>query len=190
MADFIDYMQFLTTAENLGALESQIVRSVGSASVALDQLPAAARESRSDAESAWSSLDKPTWVQLASQGGIGSLARAGKAYHIQVEHDRQTWALAVNLEAQNVVLAFLAQPGAPRLATVQYADTQVYDPLGNDVELAQIAEYFGVGRKALEDTFVPDGGQAFSALIGAPYEQMEDLTRSAPERGQVVFPFE
>jgi len=187
MSEFTDYMALHTAAESLGALEAAIVQSVGAAEVPLELLPLGEGAGQTAATAAWGAVEKPLWVLLGSDALVEDLARAGRAFHLMVEDDLSTWALAVHFADFTTVLAFPRDPEAARVATVQYLETQVYDTQANDVEMAQIAEYFGVDPDALSETFVPDGGQAFSALIGAPYEQMVNLSTPGLDHGQVVF---
>lgn len=188
MSEFTDYMLLQTEAESLGALQGQIERSVGAAELPLMILGAAA-SNKAEAEAAWAALEKPVWVMVGTEADITRLSRAGPALHLTVEEDFQSWAVATYVQRHSLVLAILRQPDMYRQATVQYGATQVYDATTNATDLALLAEHFNVNRRALVKTFVPDGGQAFSALLGAPYQQMADYTIPDDAPGAVVFPF-
>ncbi|QDC08795.1 hypothetical protein FHY55_05885 [Oceanicola sp. D3] len=185
MSEFTDYMQLQTSAETLSALEAQIVQSVGSASLPLYELSGDAGEDRELAEAVWAGLAKPHWIMIGTDGTLEQLAQAGPAYHHLVEEDFATWSVTTYLDGEILSLAFLADPASYREATLRYAATQVYDPAQHGEELARLARYFGVDSAALHSTFLPDGGESFSALIGARYEQMEDLSSPDLAPGQV-----
>ena len=136
MSEFTDYMALHTAAESLGALEAAIVQSVGAAEVPLELLPLGEGAGQTAATAAWGAVEKPLWVLLGSDALVEDLARAGRAFHLMVEDDLSTWALAVHFADFTTVLAFPRDPEAARVATVQYLETQVYDTQANDVEMA------------------------------------------------------
>lgn len=189
MSEFTDYMQLLTDAESLAALRGQLVQSVGSATVPLYDFPYGATDAEYLAEVVWATLPKPRWVMLGTDGTIEDLGKAGPAFHLLVEEDFISWGLALVCGAQSWNYAFLDSPDIYREATQQYADTQLWDLAKHGHTLAPMAACLGTTAAALEPTFIADGGQAFSALIGAYYEQMEDLSYPDLPPGTVAFPF-
>lgn len=188
MSETTDYFLLQTEAESLGALKGAIERSIGAAELPLHLLGGAAAQPQA-AEAAWAALEKPVWVMLGADADIAQLSRLGPALHLSVEKDAQSWALATHVQRQPLVIAVLRAPEIHREATAQYVNTQIYDPVTHATDLALLASYFGVDRKELVKTFVPDGGQALSALLGARYQQMVDLSTPELTPGAVVFPF-
>ncbi|RUS60205.1 hypothetical protein EGN72_10450 [Pseudorhodobacter sp. E13] len=189
MSEFTDYMQVLTDAASLAALRGQLVQSVGAATVPLLDLPYDVIDSESAAEAAWAALPKPRWVMLGTDAGVTDLANIGPAFHLLVEEDFISWSVVLICGTNRWNYAFLRQPDMYREATAQYGDTLLWDGALHKTELAQMAACLGTTATALEPTFIADGGQAFSALIGAHYEQMEDLSYPDLAHGTVEFPF-
>lgn len=186
MSEFTDYMVFLTAAETLGVLERELVGSVGSAVVPLFELPEPP-ETRDAAEAMWSALPKPMWVILGTDGEIEQLGRVGTAFHLLVEEDFQSWSIVLVCGGARWNFGFLESDQVYREATAQYADTVLWDPAAHSDEIAKMAACLNLAPEALETTFIADGGQSFSALVGASYQQMEDLSYPGLARGTVTF---
>ncbi len=186
MSEFTDYMQVLTQAETLAAFEVALVASVGSAVVPLHELPFEATETRAAAEEAWAKLARPHWVMVGIEAPLEDLAKLGTAPHLLVEEDFRSWAFVLQSGDAQWSYAILAEPDQYREATVMYPVTAVWD---GTADIIPVASGLDVSAEALVATMIPDGGQAFSSLIGAHYEQMEDLSLEAYTDGTVTFPF-
>lgn len=186
MSEFTDYMGLLTTAETLGVLERQLVEAVGSAVVPLFELPDLP-ETRDEADTMWATLPKPQWVILGTDGEIEQLGKAGAAFHLMVEEDFASWSMVLVCGGARWNFGFLESENVYREATVQYSDTVLWDATAHADQTAQMAACLNVAPAALETTFTADGGQAFSSLIGASYQQMEDLSYPGLARGTVTF---
>jgi hypothetical protein len=184
MSEFTDYMQILTRAETLAHLRAQLVETVGSGKLPLYELPVDSLDSTELAETAWHALPKPVWVMVLTGGSLDDLAKAGPAFHLMVEEDFQSWAIALRCNGQSWNFAMLQGPDAYREATLRY-DAAIWDAVAMRDEATKMAACLSVDAQHLTATFIPDGGQAFSALIGASYGQMEDQGLSDYTLGEV-----
>lgn len=193
MSEFTDYHQFLTEAQSLDALRGQLEQSVGAAEVPLYELGGAAFE-RAEAEATWAALPKPAWVMLglADTGGeaLDRLATQGPALRLVVEEDFSSWAVRARCGAQIWTYAFLRAPDVYREVTGLWGDGKIWSPETDAEGTAALATCLRVDPTALAATFIADGGQSFSALIGAHYEQMEDLSDPDLPTGTILFPFD
>lgn len=184
MSEFTDYMQVLTRAETLVALQAQLVETVGSGKLPLYELPVESLASAELAEAAWQALPKPAWIMVLTDGSIDDLAKAGPSFHLMVEEDFQSWAIALRCNGQAWDLAMLREDDVYREVTLTY-DPAIWDPVAMRDEAAKMAACLSVNAQDLTAALVSDGGQAFSALIGARYEQMEDQSLSDHDAGDV-----
>jgi hypothetical protein len=184
MSEFTDYMQILTRAETLADLRAQLVETVGSGNLPLYELPVDSLDSTERAETAWHALPKPVWVMVLTGGSLDDLAKTGPAFHLMVEEDLESWAIALRCAGQSWNFAVLQGPDAYREATLRY-DAAIWDAVAVRDDAAAMAACLSVAPQDLTATFIPDGGQAFSALIGASYEQMEDQGLSDYTLGEV-----
>jgi hypothetical protein len=188
MSQFTDYMQFRTEAKTLGKLRDQLVETVSTGEVPLYELPSGSLDSFEAADAAWRALSKPVWVMVLTNGSIDDLAKAGPAFHLLVEEDFYSWAIALRCEGQSWNLAVLHRPDMYREATTQYGGTVIWNPATMRNDALAMAKCLSVNVDDLTAAFVADGGQAFSALIGAHYEQMEDQSLSEYSPGKISFP--
>lgn len=187
MSEFTDYMQLRTHAPSLAELEKQLLQSVGMAEVPLFELPASGLDSKSAAEAAWAALPKPMWVMLGVSVDIAELAKIGLAFNLLVEEDFSTWMIALQAGDALHMFSVIADGSPYREATLQYGDVAQWtpdEPVGN---LKTVADLLNVSPDALAKTLIPDGGQEFSKLLGAAYEQMENLNDPDVKAGQIEF---
>jgi len=192
MSEFTDYIQFLSDAQTYDLLQSQLVRTAGAASVPPFAFGGWAG-SVSDLATEWAALDKPAWVMIGLEEpstALPKLGAVGTAFHLLVEEDFVSWTLALQCGSTLISKTFLKHPeGQYREATVYYGEDNLWPTSGDPTSLARIAACLGVSTTALSKTFVADGGQSFSALVGAHYEQMADISSPYPalEPGELRF---
>lgn len=183
MSEFTDFHAVLTQAESITALRGALETSVSGAVVPLDELPFEAHDSATALEAAWAAHPKPAWIKLGIPFGedIAKLAKVGPAVQIRVEEDFSAWALGGHCGGHGVSVAVLDTPDRYREATDM---VPLYDPAA---DFSGFAACLGVAESALKATFIVDGGQSFSRMLGIKYEQMLDMQIEGVDAGAYRF---
>ncbi|WP_179378243.1 hypothetical protein [Jannaschia marina] len=180
MSEFTDYMLYRTAAPTLDGLARDVLGHVGAASVPLYELGDAALKPDPARDAAWSALPKPSWIIVGTPRFSLGEGMRDDWIHLLVEEDFRSWGFAMVLAGTDHVINVMAEGRPYREATLQYGDGAVWPDAETKASLGPLAAAIGVSEADLSATFVPDGGQAFSDLIGAHYEQMEQLNDPSP----------
>jgi hypothetical protein len=186
MSEYTDYMALLTDAQTLDELRGALEEVVPWAVV---DLPPGFPADVGSAAAEYAALEKPVWVTMAAPTGVGDLMSLGTAFNLLVEEDFKSWGmhLLCGGSAWNYAIRTEATFGD----SILNREPPLTDPADDTAAVAAMAVCLGVEWEALTATLVPDGGQAFSALLGVPYRQMLDQSLvERPQLRSVVFSWE
>jgi hypothetical protein len=186
MSEYTDYMALLTDVQTLqdlrGALEQEVRWAIVEPPVGTTMQPSAA-------EAAWQALPKPAWVVLTSSAaGPDDLVVLGTVFQLVVEEDFASWGLIMRCggDAWNYAMRTDVTFGD----SILDREPPLQDPSSATDRVTALADCLDVDPAALAATLVPDGGQAFSSLLGVEYFQMLDANLISPGKGGVMFPWD